>query len=89
MGGTPCCRASQFSATWAAERACARPIDAGIALVDTAEVYGFGGSERAIGEIVRQPGGGAFTATKFAPSLAPRMPLRVSRQRPCKGVRVR
>lgn len=50
-----------------ARDALAASLEAGIELVDTAEVYGFGGSERVIGEILPEPGGGAFVATKFAP----------------------
>jgi len=41
-------------------------IDTGITLVDTAEIYGRGQSERLVGRFVRtRPG--AFVATKFAP----------------------
>ncbi len=50
-----------------AREALTASLEAGIALVDTAEVYGFGGSERAIGEILPKSGAGAFVASKFAP----------------------
>ena len=48
-------------------------LDAGIALIDTAEAYHMGDSERSIGRILRDSGRRAFVATKFAP-----MPLRLS-----------
>jgi aryl-alcohol dehydrogenase-like predicted oxidoreductase len=48
-------------------------LDAGITLIDTAEAYHSGDSERTIGRILRDTGRTAFVATKFAP-----MPLRLS-----------
>lgn len=48
-------------------------LDAGITLIDTAEAYHSGDSERTIGRILRDSGRTAFVATKFAP-----MPLRLS-----------
>ncbi len=50
-----------------ARQAMLASLDAGITLIDTAEVYGFGGSERAIGQILRESGRSAIVATKFAP----------------------
>ena len=49
--------------TRAAYNAC---IDAGITFLDTAEVYGFGDSERFLGEYIEDKPG-AVIATKFAP----------------------
>jgi aryl-alcohol dehydrogenase-like predicted oxidoreductase len=43
--------------------------DAGGDLVDTAEIYGFGKSERLVGQVVRAAGRPAFVASKFAPFL--------------------
>ena len=48
-------------------------LDAGIALIDTAEAYHMGDSERTIGRILRESGRRALVATKFAP-----LPLRLS-----------
>ncbi len=45
-------------------------LDAGGAFIDTAEIYGFGKSERLIGECLRQDGRPAFVASKFAPFVA-------------------
>ncbi len=50
-----------------ARQAMLASLDAGITLIDTAEVYGFGGSERAIGQILRESDRSALVATKFAP----------------------
>ena len=41
--------------------------DGGISFFDTAEIYGFGKSERLLGDCIRQDGRTAFVATKFAP----------------------
>jgi aryl-alcohol dehydrogenase-like predicted oxidoreductase len=41
--------------------------DGGINFFDTAEIYGFGKSERLLGECIRRDGRPAFVATKFAP----------------------
>ena len=45
-------------------------LDAGGAFIDTAEVYGFGKSERLIGDCLRRGGRPAFVASKFAPFVA-------------------
>ncbi len=45
-------------------------VDSGGGFVDTAEVYGFGKSERLIGECVRKDGRPVFVASKFAPFIA-------------------
>jgi len=44
--------------------------EAGTPFIDTAEVYGFGKSERLIGECLRQHPGPAAVASKFAPFIA-------------------
>ncbi len=56
-----------------AEEALLASLDAGIALIDSAEAYHSGDSERTIGRILRASGRPAFIATKFAP-----LPWRVS-----------
>ena len=48
-------------------------LDGGVTMIDTAEVYGNGTSERLLGRILRDTGRPAFIATKFWP-----MPYRVS-----------
>ncbi len=50
-----------------AREALAASLEAGITLVDTAEVYSWGGSEKAIGRILRESGQSAVIASKFAP----------------------
>ena len=45
-------------------------VDAGGGFVDTAEVYGFGKSERLIGDCLRKDGRPVFVASKFAPFIA-------------------
>ncbi|HVN02635.1 MAG TPA: aldo/keto reductase [Caulobacteraceae bacterium] len=45
-------------------------VDAGGGFIDTAEVYGFGKSERLIGDCVRKDGRPVFVASKFAPFVA-------------------
>lgn len=45
-------------------------LDGGINFLDTAEVYGFGKSERAVGDCIRRDGRPVVTATKFAPFIA-------------------
>jgi aryl-alcohol dehydrogenase-like predicted oxidoreductase len=45
-------------------------LDGGGAFIDTAEVYGFGKSERLIGDCLRRDGRPAFVASKFAPFVA-------------------
>jgi aryl-alcohol dehydrogenase-like predicted oxidoreductase len=51
----------------AAHAALLASLDAGISFIDTAEAYHAGGSERSIGQILRDSGRRAFVATKFAP----------------------
>jgi aryl-alcohol dehydrogenase-like predicted oxidoreductase len=47
-----------------------RALDLGVTLFDTAEMYGFGRSERILGEALRErPGSPAFLATKLFPIL--------------------
>jgi len=45
-------------------------MDAGAGFLDTAEIYGFGKSERLIGDCIRKDGRRAFVASKFAPFVA-------------------
>ena len=45
-------------------------IGAGGGFIDTAEVYGFGKSERLIGDCIRKDGRPVFVASKFAPFVA-------------------
>jgi aryl-alcohol dehydrogenase-like predicted oxidoreductase len=45
-------------------------LDAGAGFLDTAEIYGFGKSERLIGDCIRKDGRTAFVASKFAPFVA-------------------
>jgi len=61
---------------WGYERDYGRPeveqafwasLDAGLNYFDTAEVYGFGTSERILGELLRSSGKPALVATKYAP----------------------
>ncbi len=49
-------------------------IDAGINLIDTAEIYGMGRSERAVGRAIRDMREKVFLATKLAP-IAPVPPV--------------
>ncbi len=44
-------------------------IDGGIDFVDTAEIYGFGKSERLIGDCIARDPRPVFVASKFAPFL--------------------
>ncbi|HSZ51108.1 MAG TPA: aldo/keto reductase [Caulobacteraceae bacterium] len=44
-------------------------VEAGGGFIDTAEIYGFGKSERLIGECIRKDGRPVFVASKFAPFL--------------------
>ena len=46
-----------------------RALELGVNLVDTAEIYGFGRSERLVGRAVAGSRGRAFVATKFFPVL--------------------
>ena len=45
-------------------------LDAGVTFIDTAEVYGFGKSERLIGDCIRKDGRAVAVASKFAPFIA-------------------
>src|SRR4029077_12375868 len=45
-------------------------LDAGGGFSDTAEVYGFGKSERLIGDCLRKDGRPVLVASKFAPFVA-------------------
>lgn len=56
-----------------AREALSASLDAGITLIDTAEVYTRGESERTIGRLLRESNRSAVVATKFAP-----LPLRLS-----------
>ena len=46
-----------------------RALDLGINLIDTAEIYGFGQSERIVGQAIRERRDEAFVATKIFPVL--------------------
>lgn len=46
-----------------------RALDLGINLIDTAEMYGFGRSEKAVGKAIRGRRDQAFVATKIMPAL--------------------
>jgi aryl-alcohol dehydrogenase-like predicted oxidoreductase len=46
-----------------------RALDLGINLIDTAEIYGFGQSERIVGQAIRDRRDEAFVATKIFPVL--------------------
>jgi aryl-alcohol dehydrogenase-like predicted oxidoreductase len=46
-----------------------RALDLGINLIDTAEIYGFGRSERAVGKAIRGRRDQAFIASKIAPAV--------------------
>ena len=49
-----------------------KALDLGISLIDTAEIYGNGGSERVVGEALRGRRDSAFVVSKVAPSHATR-----------------
>jgi aryl-alcohol dehydrogenase-like predicted oxidoreductase len=49
-------------------------LDGGVDFIDTAEVYGFGKSERLIGDCIRKDGRPVKVASKFAPFIARTMP---------------
>jgi aryl-alcohol dehydrogenase-like predicted oxidoreductase len=53
-------------------------IDGGGGFIDTAEVYGFGKSERLVGDCLRKDGRPAFVASKFAPFVARTSPRRLA-----------
>jgi aryl-alcohol dehydrogenase-like predicted oxidoreductase len=57
-----------------------RALDLGINVVDTAEIYGWGRSERIVGEAIRGRRSEAFLATKTMPVL-PLPPITASRAR--------
>src|SRR5512139_2517888 len=44
-----------------------RALELGVTVIDTAEMYAFGRSERIVGEALRGHRDGAFVATKFLP----------------------
>jgi aryl-alcohol dehydrogenase-like predicted oxidoreductase len=46
-----------------------RALDLGVTLIDTAEIYGFGRSERIVGKAIAERRGEAFVATKLFPVL--------------------
>jgi aryl-alcohol dehydrogenase-like predicted oxidoreductase len=53
--------------------------DAGVTFIDTADVYGDGQSERLIGALLRERGGGFFVATKLGRFPDPGWPANFSR----------
>ena len=69
-----------------AGRIVARAVDLGITVIDTAEVYGFGASERIVGAALRDHGlrDQAYVATKIFPIL-PIAPVVVNRGRASAG----
>lgn len=52
-------------------------LDGGVDFVDTAEIYGFGSSERMIGDCLASDPRPAFVASKFAPFIARTSPGRL------------
>jgi aryl-alcohol dehydrogenase-like predicted oxidoreductase len=56
-----------------------RSLELGVTLVDTAEAYGFGRSERIVGEAIRGRRDTVFVATKFLPLGLPFMVARRAR----------
>jgi aryl-alcohol dehydrogenase-like predicted oxidoreductase len=54
-----------------AREALSASLDAGITLIDTAEVYSWGRSERAISQLLRESERPCVVATKFAPLPLP------------------
>jgi aryl-alcohol dehydrogenase-like predicted oxidoreductase len=50
-----------------AQRVVHRSLDLGVTLIDTAEIYGLGRSERIVGEALQDDPGRAFVATKIFP----------------------
>jgi len=66
----------RYGSTYASDTApeiVRRAIELGVNLIDTAEIYGFGRSERIVGEAIRGQRDGLVIATK----LVPVMPLQV------------
>jgi diketogulonate reductase-like aldo/keto reductase len=53
-------------------------LDLGMALVDTAEMYGQGGAEEVVGEAIRGRRGEVFVVSKFYPHHASRAKLRAA-----------
>src|SRR4051812_10688109 len=68
MGESAAARAAEVAALRAG-------LDAGIALIDTAEMYGDGGAEEVVGEAIRGRRGDAFVVSKFYPHNASRRKL--------------
>jgi aryl-alcohol dehydrogenase-like predicted oxidoreductase len=71
----------RYGATYASDTAPAivrRAIELGVTLIDTAEIYGFGRSERIVGEAIRGRRDGLVIATKLVPILP--LPSVVDRQ---------
>jgi len=68
MGDSPGARAAEVAALRAG-------LDAGLALIDTAEMYGDGGAEEVVGEAIRGRRGEACIVTKFYPHNASRKKL--------------
>jgi aryl-alcohol dehydrogenase-like predicted oxidoreductase len=61
-----------YGADWARRESGAivtRALELGVNLIDTAELYGFGRSERLVGAAIRDRRDAAFLATKIAPFL--------------------
>ena len=66
----------ESAATRAAEVAALRAgLDAGVGLIDTAEMYGDGGAEKVVGEAIRGRRAEAFVVSKFYPHNASRSKL--------------
>ena len=66
----------ESAATRAAEVAALRAgLDAGLGLIDTAEMYGEGGAEQVVGEAIRGRRDEAFVVSKFYPHNASRRKL--------------
>ena len=63
MGESPGARAAEVAALRAG-------LDAGLALIDTAEMYGEGGAEEVVGEAIRGRRAEAFIVSKFYPHNA-------------------
>ena len=68
MGEAPAARAAEVAALRAG-------LDAGLGLIDTAEMYGDGGAEEIVGEAIRGRRGEAFVVSKFYPHNASRKKL--------------
>jgi aryl-alcohol dehydrogenase-like predicted oxidoreductase len=61
-----------YGATYASDTAPAivrRAIELGVTLIDTAEIYGFGRSERIVGEAIRGRREGLIIASKLVPAM--------------------